>query len=223
MRNRLAVVTLCACSAVFGAGRSCASEVGRVPLLVDRYVRDCTLHMALPANWTLKAEKKDGVCEVTADEPAHPARCGDDSAQDDEAQDKKVLCQPDHQIVIDIYRGSIDEAATSDALEDSAFKYEAGVWRVQGALGSSHDAILLKRSKRKVLYSLQATRDMFNDGTYCCVGRNWSALADLPSHRLAVIEFSWDAISWDDDTTGWDDATDAAAKNNVEQFLRALK
>jgi hypothetical protein len=198
-------------------GQSIAADAAAAALPIDLHVQECSVHMALPANWSVKAEKKDSACVVTADEPAHPSRCG----TADETEDGKVQCQPDHRIVVSIRPGSIEELKGSDNLADTPFEFEQGKWRYKDAWLSEHDAKVLQ-APRKILYADFATRDYYQDGTYCCVGREWWALVDLSAHRVAQVEWSWDGISWDNDTTGWDDATDAAAKKNVEQFLRAL-
>ena len=189
-----------------------ASEVATK--LVDRHAQDCALHLALPANWTLQAERTDDACVVTASEPAHAARC--------EAVDEKKFCQADHRIVVNVLRGSIQELSKSDATDNSPFAFRDGKWQFRDDW-SEHEATLLLPSQRKLLLADYATREYYEDGSYCCVARVWWALADLPAHRVARVEFSWDGISWDDDTMSWDEATDRRSRNNVESFLRSLR
>jgi hypothetical protein len=167
-------------------------------------------------NWTIEEAHEKDACVVTAREPAHESRCGTTG-------DDKVLCDAERQATVSILSGSIDEAATGASSDVYPFEFDAGKWHYTNGHMSERDAVLLRSAPRKILYADYATREHYQDGTYCCVGQNWWALVDLPAHRLAVIEVSWDFIAWDEDTTSWNDATDAKAKANVERFLQALR
>lgn len=215
LRSRIVIALTWSCAGVLCSLQCLAREADSVPLLVDRYAQDCAVHLILPAKWTLKTEHRDGACVVTADEPAHASRCG--SVADD-----KAYCHPDHRIEISVRPGSIQALTTSDASDNSPFEFRDAQWLLHDDWKENR-AEHLRQTPRMVLVADYATRDYYDDGTYCCVGRNWWALADLPAHRVARIQVGWDAISWDDDTSSWDEGTDEQARNNVERFLRALK
>jgi hypothetical protein len=216
MRAILALSALCACAGVLGGARHVAATEGGAIVLVGHNAKQCLLHLELPANWTLQEAHEKDACVVTAREPAHESRCGTTG-------DDKVLCDAERQATVSIRSGSIDEAASAATSDVYPFEFDAGKWRYTTAHMSERDAVLLRSTPRKILYADYATREHYQDGTYCCTGRNWWALVDLPAHRMAVVELSWDFIAWDDDTTSWNDATDAKAKANLERFLQALR
>jgi len=215
MRTILAqAIALCVGICVGTAAQ--AAEQGSVVALVEHEAKQCALHLRLPSNWTLEEKHEDGACVVTARESAHDSRCG-------KTGDDKVLCDPEREANVSIRSGSIDEATTWTPSDLFPFHFEEGKWRYTNAHASERDAVLLQSKPRQILYADYATREHYEDGTYCCVGRNWWAMVDLPAHRVAIVEVAWDFIAWDEDTTSWNDATDAKAKANLETFLRALR
>ena len=214
MRILIVLTGMCAC---LGAGvPAVAAQHGGGAVLVAHEAKQCTLRLMLPANWTLEEKSADGACVVTAREPAHDSRCG-------KTGDDKTLCDAERQAIVSIRPGSIDEAGTWERSDIYPFYREAGQWRFLNGHLSERDAVLLQGKPRKILYADYATREYYDDGSYCCAGRNWWALVDLPEKRIAVVQLTWDFIAWDDDTSAWTDATDAQAKSNAEQFLKALR
>lgn len=210
------VTAVFACVGACAGARDAMAEHGGAVALAERATRQCALHLTLPANWTVEETHERDACVVTAREPAHASRCGTTA-------DDKVLCDPERQMTISVRHGSIAEAATWPVSDVYPFAFDDGKWRYTNAHASERDAVLLRDKPRKILYADYATREHYQDGTYCCTGRNWWALVDLPAQRIAIVEVAWDFIAWDDDTTSWSDATDAKAKDNVERFLRALR
>ena len=174
------------------------------------------MRLELPADWTVEEKFDDGVCVVTAREPVHGSRCG-------KTEDDQTYCDDERQVIVSIRPGSMDEASTMELSDLYPFEFEDGKWRITNAHLSKHDAVVLQRKPRAKLYAEYATREYYREGPYCCAHRNWWGMADLPSHRLAIVEVTWDFIAWDDDSMAWSDATDAQAKNNIEHLLRALR
>jgi hypothetical protein len=213
MRTVSALFIMCACAGIGASQRVCAAQT---VALTDHPAKQCALRLTVPANWTLGEIHKDAKCVVTAHGPALADRCAPTG-------EEKVLCDAERRIVVSIRGGSIDDAATWELSDIFPFAFEAGRWRFTNAHMSERDAVVLQEKPRKILYADYATREHYQDGTYCCVSRNWWAMVDLPGHRVAIVEVAWDFIAWDEDTMAWSEATDAQAKDNVEKFLRTLQ
>jgi hypothetical protein len=216
MRTNCVLPTVCVCVGILADAPVAVAAEGSVVALIEHAAKQCALHLELPTNWTIEEAREKDACVVTAREPAHESRCGTTG-------DDKVLCDAERQATVTIRSGNIDDAATKASSDVYPFEFDAGKWRYTNGHMSERDAVLLRSAPHKILYADYATREHYQDGTYCCVGQNWWALVDLPAHRIAVIELSWDFIAWDEDTTSWNEATDAKAKANVERFLQALR
>lgn len=193
---------------------ACAAAPGGV-VPAERNIAECALHVSLPAGWTTRESHEDGACVVTASDPQQARRC-------DSLDDEKKRCDAQRKAIVSIRAGSIDALQNGTRDDRSPFDFTEGKWGYRDDW-SEHEASQLQQEPRRILYADYATRDYFEDGSYCCVGRNWWALVDLPEHRVALVNLTWDFIAWDSDTTSWDDATDAKAKANLEKFLQALR
>jgi len=214
MRAIPAFILLVASAGVVLDSNAGAAAPGRaVP--VERDAAECALHLSLPASWTTQEAHEDGACVVTASNPGQARHC-------DSLDDEKQRCDAPRQAIVSIRAGSIDTMQNGTREDKSPFEFSAGKWSYHDDW-NEHEASQLPQAQRRILYADYATREYFEDGSYCCVGRNWWALVDLPGHRVALVNLTWDFIAWDSDTTSWDDATDAKAKTNLENFLRALR
>ena len=216
MRILFASAALCCMLPLECAAGPAAARV----TLVARHAKQCDLHLALPANWTIKQRRDQDACVVTAEEPEHASRCGTANGDGD---GDRVLCEPDLRITVAIRQGSIDDAARWSPSDLYPFHLDDGKWRLTNAHLSEREAIPLHIGGRKALYADYATRELYQDGSYCCAGRNWWAMVDLRGHRIASVELSWDFIAWDVYPGGWSDATDAQAASNFERFLQSLR
>ncbi len=211
----LIVSALVLCSACTDRAARAAESAAKTPL-VARAAKQCALHLMLPASWTIKEARDRDACVVAAEEPAHASRCGT-------TEDGREICDPDLRINVSIRQGSIDDAARRNPSDTYPFQFDDGKWHLTNAHLSEREAIPLHAGARKVLYAEYATREHYQDGSYCCAGRNWWAMVDLPAQRIAFVEATWDFIAWDVYPGGWSDATDAQATANFEQFLKALR
>lgn len=212
-----------------------AQETNALVDPVSRYARSCSMHLALPADWTLKVEQTEHHCRISAQRPADDSRCGVYDEGDENGDGKKTFCDEEKRIVVDVQPGSIRQLATLPGIDDPQkffenesdpkwgdFVYQHGTWFMDSTMGNyrgvdangrggTHieemlETLAIRSGARKVLYAERPWRKHFEEGSYCCTATNWEALVDLPGSRFAWIEIQWPENA-----------------KNVEQFLRRIR
>lgn len=235
MGMRRIILALCTCGGLLGSLACVAEEDNALNKAVDRYVPACSLHLLLPAEWTVKVDRSAGHCRITAEHPPDDSRCGTYDEGDAEGNGKKTYCDDEQRIVIDVQSGSIrnltklpgigDASAIFETLSNPLwgdFVYKDGAWRIDSTFGNYRGAVAegrggthveslidtrdIRSGSRRIVYAERPFRKYFQEGSYCCTDTDWEALADLAHSRFAWIEMQW-----------------PERENNVERFLRGLK
>lgn len=212
-----------------------AQESNVLTALASRNVKSCSIHLALPAQWTLKVERSDRHCKIVAQKPAGDSLCGVYDEGDSEGNGKKTFCDEEKIIVIDVQPGSIDKLAKVTGIEDPSttpehasdprwgdFMFANGTWGMDATMsnyrGANEDGFPgtmisspvetheIQGAAHRTVYAQRPWRKHFQEGTYCCTAATWEALIDLPGARFAWIEIQW----YEDE-------------KNVVRFLQSLK
>jgi hypothetical protein len=214
-RFGLAEVFSCSLFAAFALAWSTASLAQKTDVLTttaDRYVKECAVHLAVPADWSIAAEISAKGCDIDAIGPDDPDLCSE--AGDPEEGGVPAYCDEEKRIRIEIHTGTIDEMAKSLQVDDDTnyearsqagdFRYEDGTWVVDSL--ARRETIRLAGKGRTIVYGPWLWRKEFQDGSYCCTIGKWEAMVELPRHRWA-----WIFVNWDED------------EKNVVRFLQSIK
>jgi len=197
---------------VFWSSQSIAQKTDVLTTIADRHVKECSLHLAAPADWVVSANPVAKGCDIDALGPDEPDRCG--KMQDLEGEPTRTFCDEEKKIRIEIRAGSIDQLAKTPGIEDvrpydsalqvGDFLFADGLWQIDSL--SRNAATKLSGKGRNLVYGPWIWRKQFEEGYYCCSIRKWQALVDLPGHRVA-----WVSVNWDEDEA------------NVTRFLQSIR